>query len=48
MDVGPDELMEPPLVVSDFVRAIGNSKKSVNDEDVEQYTKWTNEFGQEG
>jgi len=48
MDVQPDELMEPPLVVSDFVRAVGQSKKSVNDDDVQQYTKWTEEFGQEG
>lgn len=48
MDVGHDELMEPPLTVADFVRAVGTSKKSVNDDDVEQYTKWTAEFGQEG
>lgn len=48
MDVSGDELMEPTLTVADFVRAVGQSKKSVNDDDVEQYTKWTEEFGQEG
>jgi vacuolar protein-sorting-associated protein 4 len=48
MDVEPDELMEPGLVIADFVKAVGQSKKSVNDDDVEQYTKWTSEFGQEG
>ena len=40
MEVGGDELLEPPLTLSDFVRAIQSSKKSVNDEDVAKYTKW--------
>ncbi|KAJ3383171.1 Vacuolar protein sorting-associated protein 4 [Lobulomyces angularis] len=48
MDVEAEELMEPPLVVSDFAKAVQNSKSSVNDDDVAAYTKWTEEFGQEG
>lgn len=47
-DVDPDELLEPALLLSDFVKAVQNGKKSVNDEDVATYTKWTEEFGQEG
>ncbi|KAJ3414505.1 Vacuolar protein sorting-associated protein 4 [Chytridiales sp. JEL 0842] len=48
VDVQPEELMEPDLTINDFMRAVRNSKKSVNDEDVAKYTKWTEEFGQEG
>ncbi|KAI8852884.1 P-loop containing nucleoside triphosphate hydrolase protein [Chytridium lagenaria] len=48
IDVGPDELLEPDLTISDFMRAVKNGRKSVNDEDVSKYTKWTEEFGQEG
>ena len=47
-DVGTDELLEPELTISDFVRSVQNGRKSVNDEDVSKYTKWTEEFGQEG
>ncbi|KAJ3096814.1 Vacuolar protein sorting-associated protein 4 [Phlyctochytrium planicorne] len=48
IDVGQDELLEPDLIVNDFLRAVKHGKKSVNDEDVQKYTKWTEEFGQEG
>ncbi|KAJ3086100.1 Vacuolar protein sorting-associated protein 4 [Quaeritorhiza haematococci] len=48
MDVDQDELLEPELTVTDFARAVQNGRKSVNDEDVSKYTKWTAEFGQEG
>ncbi len=43
-----DELLEPDLTVSDFVKAVQNGRKSVNDDDIAQYTEWTTEFGQEG
>ncbi|KAJ3212981.1 Vacuolar protein sorting-associated protein 4 [Dinochytrium kinnereticum] len=48
IDVGQDELLEPDLTINDFMRAVRNGRKSVNDEDVGRYTKWTEEFGQEG
>ncbi|KAJ3241885.1 Vacuolar protein sorting-associated protein 4 [Chytriomyces hyalinus] len=48
VDVEPDELLEPDLTVQDFIRAVRMGKKSVNDEDVAKFTKWTEEFGQEG
>ncbi|KAJ3164887.1 Vacuolar protein sorting-associated protein 4 [Irineochytrium annulatum] len=43
-----DELLEPDLTINDFMRAVRNGRKSVNEEDVAKYTKWTEEFGQEG
>ncbi|KAJ3286849.1 Vacuolar protein sorting-associated protein 4 [Rhizoclosmatium sp. JEL0117] len=48
IDVEADELLEPDLTVNDFMRAVRMGKKSVNDEDVAKFTKWTEEFGQEG
>ncbi|KAI8609761.1 P-loop containing nucleoside triphosphate hydrolase protein [Chytriomyces sp. MP71] len=48
VDLEPDELLEPDLTVQDFMRAVRMGKKSVNDEDVSKFTKWTEEFGQEG
>ncbi|KAJ3109572.1 Vacuolar protein sorting-associated protein 4 [Physocladia obscura] len=47
-DVEPDELLEPDLTINDFLRAVRMGKKSVNDEDLAKFTKWTEEFGQEG
>ncbi|KAJ1558654.1 Vacuolar protein sorting-associated protein 4, partial [Cladochytrium tenue] len=41
VDVEPDELLEPELTVNDFVRAVRNGRRSVNEEDVGKYTKWT-------
>ncbi|KAJ3030936.1 Vacuolar protein sorting-associated protein 4 [Rhizophlyctis rosea] len=43
-----DELLEPELTISDFMRAASTSRPSVNASDVAQYEQWTNEFGQEG
>ncbi|KAJ3118777.1 Vacuolar protein sorting-associated protein 4 [Phlyctochytrium bullatum] len=48
VDVEADQLLEPDLTVNDFMRAVRNGRKSVNEEDVAKYTKWTEEFGQEG
>lgn len=47
-DVGTDELLEPELTVTDFLRALSTARPSVNQDDILQYTKWTEEFGQEG
>ena len=48
MDVGSTELLEPELTITDFVKALQQSKKSVNGDDLARYEKWTEEFGQEG
>jgi len=46
----PDDipLLEPILTMTDFLKALRTSKKSVNEEDVKKYKEWTEEFGQEG
>jgi vacuolar protein-sorting-associated protein 4 len=48
MDVSGDELLEPDLTVNDFLKAVLNGRKSVNDDDIQKYVEWTAEFGQEG
>lgn len=48
MDV-PSELLEvPPLTMDDFRDILGKAKPSVGPEDLEQFEKWTAEFGEEG
>ncbi|KAJ1549889.1 Vacuolar protein sorting-associated protein 4, partial [Nowakowskiella sp. JEL0078] len=47
VDVNSDELKEPPLTVADFVKALENGRKSVNNDEVEKYVQWTNDFGQD-
>jgi vacuolar protein-sorting-associated protein 4 len=47
-DVGGDELMEPELTVADFLKSTASARPSVNQDDLAQYVKWTEEFGQEG
>jgi vacuolar protein-sorting-associated protein 4 len=46
-DVQGEELLEPPVTVSDFIKASVTARPSVNQGDLEQYEKWTEEFGQE-
>nr|CAG8433184.1 15328_t:CDS:10 [Entrophospora candida] len=48
MDVKSDELKEPELVEKDFIKAIRNTRPTVNNSDIEQYLNFTNDFGQEG
>ena len=47
-DVDSDALLEPPLVVKDFVRAIKASRPTVSQEDLQRSSAWTAEFGSEG
>ncbi len=48
MDIGPDELLEPPLVLKDFVRAVKGARPTVNEADVLKHTHFTADFGSEG
>ncbi|OAJ40104.1 hypothetical protein BDEG_23877 [Batrachochytrium dendrobatidis JEL423] len=45
--VGSDELLEPELTIADFLRSAATARPSVNQSDLEQYVKWTADFGQE-
>ncbi|KAJ1661310.1 Vacuolar protein sorting-associated protein 4, partial [Coemansia sp. RSA 25] len=47
-EVGSDELWEPDLSSSDFLKAVKNSRPTVNDADLEKQIEFTNDFGQEG
>jgi vacuolar protein-sorting-associated protein 4 len=48
VDVESDKLLEPPLVVKDFVKAIKASRPTVSGEDLKRSAEWTAEFGSEG
>lgn len=43
-----DQLLEPPLKVRDFVKAIKASRPTVSKEDLTKSAEWTKEFGSEG
>ncbi|CEL07456.1 P-loop containing nucleoside triphosphate hydrolase protein [Aspergillus pseudodeflectus] len=47
-EVEADQLLEPPLVLKDFIKAIRNSRPTVSQEDLKRNTEWTEEFGSEG
>jgi len=46
MDIGSDELHEPPLKMSDFVRAVQGARPTVTSEDVRKHEEWTNDSGE--
>jgi len=46
--VDGDRLLAPPVSYSDFLKAIRQTKPSVNQEDLERQEQWTREFGSEG
>ncbi|KAH7104695.1 katanin p60 ATPase domain-containing protein [Auriculariales sp. MPI-PUGE-AT-0066] len=48
MDVGSDELSEPPLRMADFVRAVQNARPTVTQDDVRRHEQWTNDSGNDG
>lgn len=48
MDVEGEQLLEPPLTFKDFLRAVETSRPTVNESDLEQQRKFTDDFGQEG
>ncbi|KAL6703441.1 Vacuolar protein sorting-associated protein 4 [Coniothyrium glycines] len=43
-----DQLLEPPLRVKDFVKAIKASRPTVSGDDLKKNADWTKEFGSEG
>jgi vacuolar protein-sorting-associated protein 4 len=45
MDIKSDELLEPDLVLQDFIRAVQTARPTVNEKDVAQHTNFTNDFG---
>jgi vacuolar protein-sorting-associated protein 4 len=47
-EVESDQLLEPPLTLKDFIKAIKNSRPTVSNEDLTRNADWTKEFGSEG
>lgn len=47
-EVESDQLLEPPLMVKDFIKAIKASRPTVSGEDLSRNADWTAEFGSEG
>lgn len=48
VDVDPDQLLEPPLTLKDFVKAVKSARPTVSSQDLERNAEWTAEFGSEG
>lgn len=46
-DVDGDSLLEPPLVLKDFIRAISMVRPTVTQADIVQHQKWTQDSGVE-
>ncbi|PWN22860.1 putative VPS4-vacuolar sorting protein [Microstroma glucosiphilum] len=46
-DIDADSLLEPPLVLKDFIRAIDMVKPTVAQSDIAQHLKWTSDSGVE-
>jgi vacuolar protein-sorting-associated protein 4 len=47
-EVDSDKLLEPPLVLKDFIRAVKGARPTVSQEDIKRSADWTAEFGSEG
>ncbi|KAL8816957.1 MAG: hypothetical protein Q9223_004120 [Gallowayella weberi] len=47
-EVDSEMLLEPPLVLKDFVKAVKGARPTVSKEDIEKSAEWTAEFGSEG
>jgi vacuolar protein-sorting-associated protein 4 len=47
-DVPPDQLKAPPVKFSDFEKALKHSVTSVSKDELERFTDWTRQFGQDG
>ncbi|PYH98292.1 vacuolar protein sorting-associated protein 4 [Aspergillus ellipticus CBS 707.79] len=46
--VEAEQLLEPPLILKDFIKAVRNSRPTVSQEDLSRNSEWTKEFGSEG
>lgn len=47
-EVDADKLLEPPLTVKDFVKAVKGARPTVSQDDIARSEEWTKEFGSEG
>lgn len=47
-EVESDKLLEPPLALKDFVKAVKGARPTVSEGDLKRNSEWTAEFGSEG
>lgn len=47
-EVDSDKLLEPPLQLKDFIKAVKGARPTVSQEDIKRSAEWTKEFGSEG
>ncbi|KLJ07909.1 vacuolar protein sorting-associated protein 4 [Blastomyces silverae] len=47
-DIESDKLLEPPLLLRDFIKALKSSRPTVSEDDLKKNNEWTLEFGSEG
>ena len=45
-EIGSDELLEPPLRMNDFLRAVDSVRPTVTEEDIKKHVDWTNDSGE--
>ena len=43
-----EKLLEPPLGLKDFIKAIKGARPTVSQDDIRKNAEWTEEFGSEG
>ncbi|XP_057696880.1 vacuolar protein sorting-associated protein 4B-like [Corythoichthys intestinalis] len=48
MDVPTEKLLEPVVSMADMLRSLSRTKPTVNEDDLQKLTKFTEDFGQEG
>ena len=48
VDVESEKLLEPPLALRDFIKAVEVSRPTVSQDDLRKNEEWTKEFGSEG
>jgi len=46
--VESEQLLEPPLLLKDFEKAIRTARPTVSQADLDRNADWTKEFGSEG
>ena len=47
INVPGDRLLEPPVTMDDFLKAVNNTRPTVNIANLKQFENWTKDFGQE-
>lgn len=48
MTLDGDQLLEPELILKDFLKAVKTNKPTVNQNDLNKFVEFTNDFGSEG